>query len=445
MREEGAICNKKVAILSIIMIFFIFFMFTISNYSRGDPSEEFIVQDSNDNYHKVFVDDDLGKFEIIYVNDIDGDFPEDWSLPEKIFSSNNEISISELDIYLSPDIISIWWSETVQSDVIGYYTFSDDYGLSWEGPNNGEMFISLKYAKFDPLIGEPPIPGHLKVKESSESYEYYIVQHSAISPQLIHDDVQAIGGKFLGYTPYDAYLIWMNDSIKNEVVELPYIRWIGYYQPAYKIESGLSHEDGIIELIVSVFEEPDGQKNLQKVNKKIEEMDGQILYDGSSNYVIITRINAEKIDDLANIPEVAYIGGSGKMWPRELFPLHRINIIDDGPNSFNISETYNFTSVGWDDELETDLNRTWEPVWTVEGGVGKIIGDGYTVTFKGTNPGKGKIVCTDEQTGFTSSLDITVEGEVTEFPWIQVALFLFLVSLIIIAIIQFRKRTITSG
>jgi hypothetical protein len=444
MREEGSGCNKRIVILSVIMIFLIIFISPINNYSRGDPSEEFIVQNSNDNYHKVFVDSDSGKFEINYINDIDGDFPEDWNSPRIIFSSNNELTISELDIYLSPDIITIWWSETVQGDIIGYYTFSEDYGSSWVGPNNGEMFISLKYAKFDPLIGEPPIPDHLKVKDISESYEYYIVQHSAISAQPIHDDVEALGGKFLGYIPYHAYLIWMNDSIKNEVEKIPYIRWIGYYQPAYKISSGLSHEDGIIELTISVFEEPDGQKILQKVNNKIEEMNGQILYDGSSNYNIVVRINAEKIDDLANIPEVAYIGGHGKYWPRELFPLHHIYIIDDGPNSLNISEIYNFTSVGWDDEFEDDLNRTWEPVWTVEGGVGKIIGDGYTVTFKATNPGKGKIVCTDEKTGFTSSLDIKVKGEVTEFPWIQVVLFLFLVSLIIIAIIQFRKRTITS-
>jgi len=444
MKEEGTGTIRRILVIFAVMALLTISVSPFSNHSKGDSSEEFIVQDSNGNFHKVFVDNSSGRFEIMYTNDIGGDFPEDWNPPKKKFSSNNELIINELDIYLSSDIMTIWWTESGNSENISYHAYSIDYFRSWRGPYIGEKYISLKYAKFDPLNGEPPIPDNLRAGKNGEPYEYYLVQHGA-SNAIPHmdDDIEAIGGIFLGYIPYQAYLIWMNDSIKQEVENLSYIRWIGYYQPAYKIASGLLHEDGIIELVVSVFEEPSGKVNLDKVLERIESMNGDILYNGSSNYNIVTRINAEKIDDLANIPEVEYIGGHGKYWPRELFPLDHIYIIDDGPRYFNVSNIHDFTSVGWDDELEDDLNRTWEPVWTVKGGIGKIIGDGYTVTFKATKPGKGEIVCTDELTGFTSSIEIEVEGEVAEFPTIQVVLFLILVSFIVIAIIRYRKKVIS--
>ncbi len=443
--------RRRQAILSVFVIVEIIIASAvlIANLSVGELPYDAIEQDSNGNYHKVFIDNSTGNYEIYYMNDIGGDFPQDWDPPIKISNTTTNSSLLDLGIYLPTDTMFIIWFETdgnVNStghDKPTYYTISRDYGVYWTEPRRIGQRILLKYAEFDPLVGEPYIPNYLKANNTSDPYEYYIVQQKTPTIQEWYDGIKAVGGIFCGYIPNLAYIVWMNDTVKEQVKNLPYIRWIGYYHPAYKILSGLLEKDGIIELNVLVFEETGGQENLNKVISVIDSLGGYILYNGSSNNIIQIRINAEKIDDVAVIPEVEWIEEEGELWPRKPIPLHHINIIDDGPRSFNISDAHNFTSVGWDDELEDDLNRSWQPVWTVEGNVGKIIGDGYTVTFKATKPGIGKIICTDENTGYNASIEIQVEGEVVEqeFPWMWILLIGTLIIIaVLLAIIVFRKK-----
>lgn len=411
-------------------------------FSVGDelPYDD-IKQDSNGNYHRVFIDNSTGNYEIYYTNDIGGDFPEDWNPSVILYSSQSEVSILEFKIYISMDMIFIKWSE----NGVEYYVSSEDYGSNWKGPYQylrNEM-ISLKYAIFDPLRGEPYIPDHLRIQDAVDNYEYYLVQHSTTS-QIIHDDIKALGGIFCGYTPYHSYVIWMNDTIKQEVEQLSYVRWIGYYHPAYKIMPGLLEEDGLFELNVEVFEETDGETNLEKVIQDIESLGGLILYNGTDNYIIQTRILADKIDDIVNMPEVEWIDGVGELWPRPPIQLHHISMIYDGSDMFNISETQNFTAVGWEDANETDLNRAWEPVWHVEGNIGEVIGDKFTVTFKATKPGTGALICMDELTGINISLEIQVIGEVKETqeevsPRVYISSAIVLIAIIGLAVIIYRK------
>lgn len=436
-KEEGKYQIGKFMFVLISIIVIITLPMDIS--SEGDLPYYDIEQDSLGNYHKAYINDSTGNFEVYYTNDIGGSFPQDWNPPKRISNTDTDSLLLDLGIYLPSDMMFIIWSE----ENLTYYSLSGDYGENWTGANRSHEKILLKYAEFDPLSGEPDIPSNLKVDESKGPYEYYIVQFKTPTIKDWKDGIEAVGGIFCGSLQKHAFIVWMNDSIKDETEQLPYIRWVGYYHPAYKIQSGLLENDGIIELNVVVTEQTGGQENLDKVISIIESFGGYILYNGSASYIIQTRINAEKIDDISFIPEVNWIDRVGKLWPRHPTTLHHISIISEGVISLNISEAHNFTSVGWDDELEDDLNRSWKPVWGVEGGIGKIIGDGFTITFKATKPGEGKIICTDESTGYAAYIEIQVVGEVEEqeSPWMMVLLIgSFIIIAVLLVIIVFRKK-----
>ena len=276
---------------------------------EGDLPYYDIEKDSLGNYHKAFINNSVGNYEIYYTNDIGGQFPQDWNPPVKISNTTNESLLLDLGIYLRTDTMFIIWVESCPDihnttwENQTYYTISRDYGANWAEPRRSYEKIMLRYAEFDPLIGEPIIPYQLLINDT----EYYLVQLKTPLYQEWWDGIEDTGGIFCEYIPNNAYLVWMNATIKEKVEQLPYIRWIHYYHPAYKIQPGLQNNSGIIEVCIAVIEETGGQGNLNKTIQAIEDLEGNITYNGSSNFVIRTQIDASKIDDIAFIPEVEWI------------------------------------------------------------------------------------------------------------------------------------------
>ena len=443
IKEEGIIGRRTLGPTVRCLGILIILLFSLSVACTGELPYDEVEQDSLGNYHRVFIDNSTGNYQVYYTNDIGGDSPQDWNTSTQITHTGYDSMLLDLGIYQPTDRMFIIWSETTPEGNLTYYTVSGDYGENWTDPRRSYERIMLKYAEFDPLEGEPNIP--LELKTNGTGYEYYIVQMKTPLYQDWHDGFVSAGAISCGYIPNNAYLMWMNDSVKNEMEQLPFFRWAGFFEPAYKIHAPLLEKDGLIELNVMVIEQTGYEANLDKVMQDIESLGGLTLYNGSGSYIIRTRILADKIDDIAHIPEVSWIDEVGEYWPRPPIQLHHISMIFEGSLTFNISETKNFTAVGWEDENETDLDRAWTPVWHVEGDIGEIIGDNFTVTFKAIKPGNGTIVCTDNETGKYLSIDIQVvgvteDGEIEEFdkkeelPLIWVLVIAVIILIIVIAV-----------
>lgn len=163
--------------------------------------------------------------------------------------------------------------------------------------------IKLKSINFDPIKEDPYIPEKLRL---SEQNGYFLVQcKGAIQSEWL-DNLKILGVTILGYVPDYAYVVHMDVVLKNIVEQLPFIRWIGYYHPFYKISPDLSSKAGIVELNVMVFKTGD-ETNLFRVISGIESLKGVITYNGTDNSIIRTKIDASKIDAIASLPEVAWI------------------------------------------------------------------------------------------------------------------------------------------
>lgn len=120
-----------------------------------------------------------------------------------------------------------------------FYSVSLD-GKSIARTAPADYTLMLRYAEFDPLVTMPRVPFTLAARGSrSDAERAFIVQFAT---QPLDEDIAALnaaGAKIHIYLPNYAYLVSMSDPVHAAVAALPTVRWIGRYEPAYRLEEVL--------------------------------------------------------------------------------------------------------------------------------------------------------------------------------------------------------------
>ncbi|MBK8798846.1 MAG: S8 family serine peptidase [Anaerolineales bacterium] len=101
-------------------------------------------------------------------------------------------------------------------------------------PDDGTIY--LQAGAFDPLsqpavatagVDAPPSP-------------YYLVQFTGPVEEMWLEQVAALGGAVVGYVPNDTHIVRMTPATMAAVRSLPSVRWVGPFQPAYKVAPELT-------------------------------------------------------------------------------------------------------------------------------------------------------------------------------------------------------------
>jgi serine protease AprX len=99
--------------------------------------------------------------------------------------------------------------------------------------------ILLRFATFDPLAALPPVPEQLLAAADTH---LWIVQWQASPTDEDRAAVRAAGGVIRGYLPHDAHVVRFEGSGGVAFARLPRVRWVGAYEPAYRLEQPLLAE-----------------------------------------------------------------------------------------------------------------------------------------------------------------------------------------------------------
>ncbi|MBE9478665.1 MAG: hypothetical protein IMY80_01765 [Chloroflexi bacterium] len=153
-----------------------------------------------------------------------------------------------------------------------------------------------------------------------QSEGYYIVQFKGPIYDAYKSQVESLGAILHSYIPKNGFVVKMNESTKDEVDDLEIVKWVGIYEPVYKISVDVKRSNvdpparevsmplltrtGIISLTIGIF----NGENLADIANRIESLDGtaSTIY-GTSDNTLQAYIDAAKIPDIANIAGVAYI------------------------------------------------------------------------------------------------------------------------------------------
>jgi subtilisin family serine protease len=172
-------------------------------------------------------------------------------------------------------------------------------------PEDNATYISFSNGiVFDTRTGEPELPAALTLYNQAGN-GYYLVQltgpiYDTWTEQLKRDNIEIIG-----YIPHYAYLVKATEQEIDHVKSLSFVRWTGHYQPAYKLEKGLTDIDTETRITLQIFPDED-----------IDEICEQLLAQGLEIVEKMDHPLCKTIDiiadpvaivDIANIPGVLWI------------------------------------------------------------------------------------------------------------------------------------------
>ncbi len=133
--------------------------------------------------------------------------------------------------------------------------------------------IRLQYATFDPLAGEPAVPAGQRLSIQAGRPATYLVQFSGPVREAWKAAVQGAGARLYGYVPDQAFIARMEAATAERVRDLPFVRWVGAYHPAYRLAATLPATTAAVQA-VTVQTLPDA--DLEALTQQVAAWGGRV-------------------------------------------------------------------------------------------------------------------------------------------------------------------------
>lgn len=113
--------------------------------------------------------------------------------------------------------------------------------------------IHLRYASFDPLVGEPEISPDLRSHPVPGKLSYYLVQFRGPIEPTWTSELGSLGAELLDYIPSFAFIVRMTPEVARRASGLEQIRWVGPFHAAYRLGPKLINLHGPTKVTVQLF------------------------------------------------------------------------------------------------------------------------------------------------------------------------------------------------
>ena len=170
--------------------------------------------------------------------------------------------------------------------------------------------IRLQYASFDPLEGEPYMPPWGMWQATQGTPPTYLLQFNGPVLPAWKDTVKAAGVKLYGYVPDFAFIARMEPAILGHVQELPFVRWVGIYHPAYRVQRSLLVEAGqtpdrVLDLVIQTLPDAD----LDQLKNQVARLGGNLTNEARNRLAgyLYMSLPADQLDGLAALDGVLWV------------------------------------------------------------------------------------------------------------------------------------------
>ncbi|HMQ16982.1 MAG TPA: S8 family serine peptidase, partial [Phycisphaerae bacterium] len=205
---------------------------------------------------------------------------------------------------LAGDAVVAWWRENGAP----HYAVSLD-GRTLHAIRETSYDVPLQYDAFDPLKRQPQPPSFLAADAAAE---LRIVQFQTQPLEQYRADLAAAGAPIVGFLGNHAFIVRLDAAAQQAVAALPYVRWIGPFHPAYKLEAGLLNRladaDAWRSADPYVIQTPQrGLADQDVVAAEIAALGGAVLRQTPHGYWVEARLTLEQVLRLSRLDEVLYI------------------------------------------------------------------------------------------------------------------------------------------
>lgn len=173
-------------------------------------------------------------------------------------------------------------------------------------PASEDPRVLLEYAQFDPTVSTPMLPPGL---QADQSVNLHIVQFKSSPTEADREAIRRAGGAIKGFLPVDCHLVYMPGGAM-ELYAIDSVRWVGAYEPAYRLEPFLLKE------ITAGAAMPTRTYNMVMVDKrkdkaalaaKIQAIGGDIVNQHIGGLLFTATLNAQQLQKAAALDEVLWI------------------------------------------------------------------------------------------------------------------------------------------
>jgi len=169
--------------------------------------------------------------------------------------------------------------------------------VNWVSFSNGFVI--------DTRLGEPSLPPDLTYAGNYDEPCYYLIQFNGPIQRIWFTELERMGIRTIGYFPNYATVAKLTAQERREVLNLPFVNWVGCFHPAYKIQAELLNATGVqdVALLVTPGEEAEVVADfIKRRGGDLEEINRTPF-----GQVVQATVTASMITELAHLPEVFWI------------------------------------------------------------------------------------------------------------------------------------------
>ncbi len=224
-----------------------------------------------------------------------------------------------IDISGSAVRLALWEERSITGQAVPWYAISLD-GERFQRVTQTTYDINLAGVAADPAKSTPVVSPELTASADSRMF---IVQFQTQSLAVYRSQIRTLGGTIHRYLPQHAHLVEMDAvvkdasvgdaSVRDQVAALPYVRWVGPYHPAYRLEPWIAQRIGDKgqplpmqqRYNVMVFER--GLRQKQAVADRIRELGGTIDALTPSGFRLEATLTPGQLLEVVRMDEVLFI------------------------------------------------------------------------------------------------------------------------------------------
>src|SRR6266542_2641786 len=184
----------------------------------------------------------------------------------------------------------------------GAYVTSVDGGRTWSERLPQARQILLRSRTFDPLTAvaaADQAPGALRAEASGGAY---IVQLVAVPLDSQRQELRRLGARIGAYLPDFAYVVRMSPATRAAVVALPYVRWVGAYQPGDRIEPEALGASAARRYVVTLVERDAADQ--RRVADRVSAAGGTVVSLSESHQLVEAVLDGAQLRTVAGLDEV---------------------------------------------------------------------------------------------------------------------------------------------
>ena len=174
------------------------------------------------------------------------------------------------------------------------YQLSPD-GRTWGPPRPQAHRILLRNRDFDPVRDREPTtatgPGRA-----------YLVQFAAVPLDGQRRELRRLGVRIGAYLPDFAYVVRMDPAVRSKVAGLRYVRWVGPYRAADKIEPAALGAAGRQDYTVTLVERDAADQ--KSVAARVAALGGTVTEVSQGRRFVAARLDAAQVRAVAALDEV---------------------------------------------------------------------------------------------------------------------------------------------